>query len=127
VDKAALWQVFSEQYFGFPCQSFHQFLHHHNHLLVAAVPSGSNWTPPPTPTIPIKKKLSCSAHFQICVSSPPLQQGRRQHYLPLRIQTIFTLGVVSNVASEYLMGQLRPSHCSNIIHSERSLPANAGL
>jgi hypothetical protein len=30
VDKAALGQVFSE-YFGFPCQSFHQFLHHHNH------------------------------------------------------------------------------------------------
>jgi hypothetical protein len=30
VDKAALWQVFSE-YFGFPWQlSFHQFLHHHN-------------------------------------------------------------------------------------------------
>jgi hypothetical protein len=53
VDKAALGQVFSE-YFGFPCQSFHQFLHHHNHpgmgqyaLLVAAVPSGLNWTPPP--------------------------------------------------------------------------------
>jgi hypothetical protein len=23
-------QVFSE-YFGFPCQSFHHFLHHHNH------------------------------------------------------------------------------------------------
>jgi hypothetical protein len=30
VDKAALEQVFSE-YFGFPCQSFRQFLHHHNH------------------------------------------------------------------------------------------------
>jgi hypothetical protein len=30
VVKAALGQVFSE-YFGFPCQSFHQFLHHHNH------------------------------------------------------------------------------------------------
>jgi hypothetical protein len=30
LDKAALWQVFSE-YFGFPCQSFHQFLHHNNH------------------------------------------------------------------------------------------------
>jgi hypothetical protein len=29
VDKAALGQVFSD-YFGFPCQSFHQFLHHHN-------------------------------------------------------------------------------------------------
>jgi hypothetical protein len=29
VDKAALGQVFFE-YFGFPCQSFHQFLHH-NH------------------------------------------------------------------------------------------------
>jgi hypothetical protein len=31
VDKAARGQVFSE-YFGFPCQSFYQFLHHHNHL-----------------------------------------------------------------------------------------------
>jgi hypothetical protein len=30
VDKAALEQVFSE-YFGFPFQSFDQFLHHHNH------------------------------------------------------------------------------------------------
>jgi hypothetical protein len=30
VDKAALGQGFSE-YFGFHCQSFQQFLHHHNH------------------------------------------------------------------------------------------------
>jgi hypothetical protein len=30
VDKAALGQVFSE-YFGFLCQSFPQFVHHHNH------------------------------------------------------------------------------------------------
>jgi hypothetical protein len=30
VDKAALMQVFSE-YFGYPCQSFHRFLHYHNH------------------------------------------------------------------------------------------------
>jgi hypothetical protein len=30
VDIATLGQVFSE-YFGFPWQSFHQFLHHHNH------------------------------------------------------------------------------------------------
>jgi hypothetical protein len=30
VDKAALGQVFSE-YFGFSCQSFHRFLHYHNH------------------------------------------------------------------------------------------------
>jgi hypothetical protein len=30
VDKAALGQVFSE-YFGFPCQSFHRFLHYNNH------------------------------------------------------------------------------------------------
>jgi hypothetical protein len=34
VDKAALGQVFSE-YFGFPCQSFHQFLHNHNHPVLA--------------------------------------------------------------------------------------------
>jgi hypothetical protein len=32
VDKVALAQVFSE-YFGFPCRSsFHQILHHHNHM-----------------------------------------------------------------------------------------------
>jgi hypothetical protein len=30
VDKAALGKVFSE-YFGFPCQLFHRFLHYHNH------------------------------------------------------------------------------------------------
>jgi hypothetical protein len=30
MDKEALGQVFSE-YFGFPCQLFHQFLHHPNH------------------------------------------------------------------------------------------------
>jgi hypothetical protein len=30
VDKAELGQVFSE-YFGFPCQAFHQFLHYRNH------------------------------------------------------------------------------------------------
>jgi hypothetical protein len=33
VDKVALGQVFSSEYFGFPCQnrSFHQLLHPHNH------------------------------------------------------------------------------------------------
>jgi hypothetical protein len=30
MDKEALGQVFSE-YFGSPCQSFHRFLHYHNH------------------------------------------------------------------------------------------------
>jgi hypothetical protein len=30
VDKAALEQVFFE-YFGLPCQSFHQIFHYHNH------------------------------------------------------------------------------------------------
>jgi hypothetical protein len=30
VDKAVMGQVFSE-YFAFPCQSFYQILHHHNH------------------------------------------------------------------------------------------------
>jgi hypothetical protein len=34
VEKAALGQVFSG-YFGFLCQSFHQFLNHHNHLGLA--------------------------------------------------------------------------------------------
>jgi hypothetical protein len=53
VDKAALGQVFSE-YFGFPCQSFHQFLHHHNHPGLAQKGIGgrsAEWTqltPPPT-------------------------------------------------------------------------------
>jgi hypothetical protein len=58
VDKVPMGQVFSE-YFGFPCQSsFHQILHHLNHpgqvtigQSVAAVPSGSSWTPPPTKRI----------------------------------------------------------------------------
>jgi hypothetical protein len=53
-----LGRVFSE-YFGCPCQSsFHQILHHHNHhrqatigQSVAAVPSGSSWTLPPTKRI----------------------------------------------------------------------------
>jgi hypothetical protein len=57
----ALGRVFSE-YFGFPRQSsFHQILHHHNHLgqatigqLVATVPSGPSWTPHTTKRI--KKK-----------------------------------------------------------------------
>jgi hypothetical protein len=42
VNKVALGQVFSED-FGFPCQSsFHQIIHHHNHLghSVADVPGG---------------------------------------------------------------------------------------
>jgi hypothetical protein len=30
VDKAALGQIFFK-YFGFPCLSFHRFLHYHNH------------------------------------------------------------------------------------------------
>jgi hypothetical protein len=35
VDKVALGQVFSK-YVGFPCQSsFHQILHHYNHLELA--------------------------------------------------------------------------------------------
>jgi hypothetical protein len=50
-DKVALGQVFYD-YFSFPCQlSFHQILHHYNHpgfgtigLLVAALPSGPNWS-----------------------------------------------------------------------------------
>jgi hypothetical protein len=55
VDKVVLGQVFSE-YFDFLYQSFHQFLHHHNHeagtigLLVAAVPSGPSWAPTPPPS-----------------------------------------------------------------------------
>jgi hypothetical protein len=41
VDKAALGQVFSE-YCGFPCQSFHQYLHHHNYPGAGAI---GNWWP----------------------------------------------------------------------------------
>jgi hypothetical protein len=58
VDKAALGQVFSE-YLGFPCQSFHQFLHH-NHLELAQWDIGgrsAEWTQlDSTPNVPIKKK-----------------------------------------------------------------------
>jgi hypothetical protein len=60
--KAALGQVFSE-YFGFPCQSFHRFLHHHNHTGLAQQTIGGRsveWTLIPPPTIQIKKKL----HFE---------------------------------------------------------------
>jgi hypothetical protein len=59
VDKAALWQVFSE-YFGSLANHSTSFSiiiitrGWYNRPLVAAVPSGPNWTPPPT--IPIKKK-----------------------------------------------------------------------
>jgi hypothetical protein len=38
VDKAALGQVISE-YFGFPCQSFHRFLHYHNHPGLTQLPN----------------------------------------------------------------------------------------
>jgi hypothetical protein len=63
VDKVASGQVFSE-YFGFPCHSFHQILHPHNHpgqvqqaskwptCLVDTV-----WTPPPL-RCKLKKKHS---------------------------------------------------------------------
>jgi hypothetical protein len=55
VDKAALGQVFSE-YFGFPCQSFHRFLHHHNHPGLAQSAIGGRsveWTLiPPHPPYP---------------------------------------------------------------------------
>jgi hypothetical protein len=53
VDKAALGQVSSE-YFGFPCQSFHRFLHHHNHLWLAQKAIGGRsveWILIPPPTI----------------------------------------------------------------------------
>jgi hypothetical protein len=60
VDKAALGQVFSE-YFGFPCQSFHRFLHHHhNHPGLAQYAIGGrsvDWTLIPPPTLQIKKLL----------------------------------------------------------------------
>jgi hypothetical protein len=51
MDKAALGQVFSE-YFGFPCQSFHQFLHDHNHPVLAQKAIGgrsAEWTLDSTP------------------------------------------------------------------------------
>jgi hypothetical protein len=61
VDKAALGQVFSE-YLGFPCNHSTNFFitivtrGWHNRPLVAAVPSGPNWTPPPL--YKLKKKLA---------------------------------------------------------------------
>jgi hypothetical protein len=58
VDKAALGQVFSE-YFGFPCQSFHRFLHHHNHPGLAQQAIGGRsveWTLDSTPHYTNKKK-----------------------------------------------------------------------
>jgi hypothetical protein len=57
VDKAALGQVFSE-HFGFPFQSFHRFLHYHNHPGLTQWPlSGRSveWTLIPPPTMQIKK------------------------------------------------------------------------
>jgi hypothetical protein len=67
VDKVALGRVFSE-YFGFPCQSsFHQILHHHDHLgqatmgqSVATVLSGPSLTPSTTKQIKKKKELTFS-------------------------------------------------------------------
>jgi hypothetical protein len=60
VDKAAQGQVFSE-YFGFPCQSFHQFLHHHNHPGLAQEAIGgrsAGWTLDSTPHYTnLKKKI----------------------------------------------------------------------
>jgi hypothetical protein len=59
VDKAALGQVFSE-YFGFPCQSFHRFLHHHNHPGLAQSAIGGRsfeWALIPPPILQIKKKI----------------------------------------------------------------------
>jgi hypothetical protein len=59
VDKAALGQVFSE-YFGFPCQSFHRFLHYYNHP--GLTQSAINWPQcrvdlDSTPTMQIKKLI----------------------------------------------------------------------
>jgi hypothetical protein len=63
VDNVALVQVFSE-YFDVPCQSFHQFLHHHNHPGLAQKAIGgrsAEWTQLdyiPQYPIPIKKSYS---------------------------------------------------------------------
>jgi hypothetical protein len=59
VDKAALGQVFSE-YFGFPCQSFHQFLRHHNHPGLTQYAIGGRsveWTLDSTPQLYQFKKI----------------------------------------------------------------------
>jgi hypothetical protein len=64
VDKAALGQVFSV-YFGFPCQSFHRFLHYHNHPGRTNRPlSGRSveWTLIPPTTTQIKKKTLPMLH-----------------------------------------------------------------
>jgi hypothetical protein len=71
VDKTALGQVFSD-YFGFPCQSFDQFVHHHNHPGLAQYDDiggrSPEWTPNWTPplTILIKKKIGFSATVTGC-------------------------------------------------------------
>jgi hypothetical protein len=58
VEKAALGQVFSE-YFGFPCQSGYQFVHHHYHPGWYNRPIGgrsAEWTQLGS-TPPLQKKL----------------------------------------------------------------------
>jgi hypothetical protein len=54
VDKVALGQVFSE-YFGFPCQSFHQFLHNHYHYHPGLVQQASSGRSTQSLTPVIKK------------------------------------------------------------------------
>jgi hypothetical protein len=100
----ALRQVFSE-YFGFPCQSFHQFLHHHNHtgagtigLLVAAVPSGPNWTPPPT--IPIKKFVHLGSTLIFVMGFYSGLSGR------VRTVCLFSLCVVSLLSDMFTASAL---------------------
>jgi hypothetical protein len=77
VDKVALGQVVSKN-FVFPYHSsFHQILHHHNHLeqatigqSVAAMPSGRSWTPPPTKQIEKKNYFNNSIFMSLKYSSP---------------------------------------------------------
>jgi hypothetical protein len=72
VDKAALGQVFSE-YFGSLAKHSTNFSiiiitrGWHNRPFVAAVPSGPNWTPPPT--IPIKKIMPDKFYWYVAISS----------------------------------------------------------
>jgi hypothetical protein len=76
VDKAALGQVFSD-YFGFPCQSFHRFLHHHNHPGLAQLAIGgrsAEWTLDSTPHYTNLKfktsQLTCSSEIRHCKAVP---------------------------------------------------------
>jgi hypothetical protein len=130
VDKVALGRVFSE-YFGFPCQSsFHQILHHHNHRgqatigqSMAAVPSGTSWTPPPTKRIRKKVQYSpvnCywSSTAQSFLVSSPVEI---HHVIYIRSNTayVFRNGVSSSTREKGRVGFYELHHiCCTVFSHE---------